>query len=440
MDKTAISSLIFEWQGTVQRRQGIERELESRLLAAIGSRPIKIVTGFRRSGKSFLVQQVAKRLLDNAVILPANLLYLNLEDFRLMEITTPERLNQVYELFLSVSAQPGKKLLIFDEIQNVANWDRFIRTIYERDGDEVEIILTGSNSELLSSELGSNLAGRFIEFFLHPFSFREYLAWHRISVASAAEFQRNRREIMAGFHDFLTFGGLPELFTISDNDARLSYLSGILSKVILDDVVRRFRVDNVTLLEKVFQYLMANAGNVTTFASLTRHAKVLGIPAKNETVIAYCSYFVKAFALFEASRFSWKQNRVFSDTRKYYSIDTGLITLYRPMADNLGVRLEQCVYLELMRRGKIPMFATNDAGRELDFVIPDDDRGYDKYQVTTALTPEDEKRELGAFSSADPWLQGGKNLLLSLDDDETPRQWQGVTIPRRNLARWLLGL
>ncbi|MDO9308327.1 MAG: AAA family ATPase, partial [Deltaproteobacteria bacterium] len=196
MDNRTISSLIFEWQGIVQRRQGIERELEPRLLAAIGSRPIKIVTGFRRSGKSFLVQQVAKRLLDSAAILPANLLYLNLEDFRLMEVTTPERLNQVYELFQSVSAQPGKKLLIFDEIQNVANWDRFIRTIYERDGDEVEIILTGSNSELLSSELGSNRAGRFIEFFLQPFSFREYLSWHRLSVSSAADFSRNRREIM----------------------------------------------------------------------------------------------------------------------------------------------------------------------------------------------------------------------------------------------------
>ena len=440
MENSVISALIFEWQGTVQRRQGICRELQPRLLAAIGSRPIKIVTGFRRCGKSFLVQQVAKLLVENGTIIPSNLLYLNLEDFRLMEITTPEKLNQVYELFLTVSAKPGKKLLIFDEIQNVTNWDRFIRTIYERDGDEVEIILTGSNSELLSSELGSNLAGRFIEFFLQPFSFREYLAWHRTSVGTAADFARNRREIMTAFNDFLTFGGLPEIFTISDNDARLSYLSGILSKVILDDVVRRFRVDNVTLLEKVFQYLMANAGNVTTFASLTRHAKALGISAKNETVIVYCSYFVKAFALFEVSRFSWKQNRVFSDTRKFFCIDTGLITLYRHTADNLGVRLEQCVFLELMRRGKTCMFATNDAGRELDFVTPDDQRGYDKYQVTATLTPEDEKRELGAFSLADPWLQRGENLLLSLDDDETARQWQGVNIPRRNLVRWLLGV
>jgi len=86
------------------------------------------------------------------------------------------------------------------------------------------------------------------------------------------------------------------------------------------------------------------------------------------------------------------------------------------------------------------MFATNDAGRELDFVTPDDQRGYDKYQVTATLTAEDEKRELGAFSSADPWLQRGDNLLLSLDDDESPRQWQGVTIPRCNLVRWLLDI
>ena len=257
MNNDILSAVIFEWQNLIQRRQGVVRGLEAKLLGAMGSRPIKIVTGFRRSGKSFLVQQVVGRLVREGRVDPANVLYLNLEDFRLMEVTTPERLNQVYELFLSLSARPGKKLLVFDEIQNVKDWDRFIRTIYEKDSGDIEIILTGSNSELLSSELGSNLAGRFIEFFLLPFSFREFLAYRSVKVEDKAGYLRNKREISALFTEYLNHGGFPEVFDIPSPESKLSYLSGIVSKVILDDVVRRFKVDNVTLLEKLFHYLMA---------------------------------------------------------------------------------------------------------------------------------------------------------------------------------------
>jgi predicted AAA+ superfamily ATPase len=440
MNNDILAAVIFEWQSLVQRRQGVTRELEEKLLGAMGSRPIKIVTGFRRSGKSFLVQQVAGHLLREERIEPANLLYLNLEDYRLMEVTTPERLNQVYELFLSLSARPGKKLLIFDEIQNVADWDRFIRTIYEKDGDETEIILTGSNSELLSSELGSNLAGRFIEFFLMPFSFREFLAYRTVKVEDKSGYLRQKREISALFTEYLSYGGLPEIFDIPSTESKLSYLSGIVSKVILDDVVRRFRVENVTLLEKLFHYLMAGAGSVSTFASLSRRSAAMGIRTKPETVIAYCSYLLKAFAIFEVSRFSWKQNRVFSDTRKYYSVDTGLITLYRPPEENQSLRLEQVVYLELRRRSGAVFFGTNDGGKEIDFIMPAGERRYDKIQVTATLTPDDEKRELGAFTLADVNLLKGTNLLLSLDEDETQLQWQGVIIERKNLVRWLLAV
>ncbi|MEI6205917.1 MAG: ATP-binding protein [Desulfuromonadales bacterium] len=440
MDTATITTLIFEWQSIILRRQGIRRDMEEPLFCSLGSRPIKIVTGFRRSGKSFLVQQVAKRLLVEERIAEQNLLYLNFEDFRLMEVTSPERLNEIFELFLSVSAKPGKKLLIFDEIQNVTNWDRFIRTIYEKEDTDTEIILTGSNSELLSSELCSNLAGRFIEFSLLPFSFSEFLAFRGAMVATVADYHRNRREINTFFSEFLKFGGLPEVFTISEADAKLSYLSGVLSKVILDDIIRRFRVDNVVLLEKIFHFLLANAGSITTFASLARQAGSLGIQTKSETIITYCSYFIKAFALFEVNRFSWKQNRVFSDTRKYYTVDTGLITLFRPSEENISSRLEQCVFLELMRRRSPPFFGTNDVGREIDFVVPSGERRHDKYQITAKLTAENEKRELGSFALADPYLQAGANLLLTLEDDENGRVWQGVQIERKNLGKWLLRL
>lgn len=438
MNSETLSIVLFEWQSLIRQRSGVTRQVEKNIVGAIGSKPIKIVTGFRRSGKSFLVQQVARRLLDGGVIEPANLLYLNLEDFRLMEITSPAALNQAYELFLTSSAKPGRKLLIFDEIQNVPDWDRFIRTIYERDGADIEIILTGSNSELLSSELGTNLAGRYIEFSLLPFSFRAFLTYRGITIGDEGDYFRQRQEIHRLFNEYLRYGGLPEVFDINGAEARLSYLSGIVSKVILDDVVRRFQVSNIVLLEKLFHYLMAGAGNVTTFASLVRRAKALGIRTKPETVINYCSYLLKSFALCEINRFSWKQNRVFSDTRKYYSVDPGLVSLYSSMAESHSARLENVVFLELKRRGLEIFFGTNDTGRELDFLASKGDRHFDRYQVAVTLTADDERRELGAFSLADPYLKTGDNIFLSLDEGEEGLRWQDVKINSNNLIRWLL--
>jgi predicted AAA+ superfamily ATPase len=160
MTKHEILTLIADWQNHILRIGGIEREYEAQILDTIGSKPIKIITGFRRTGKSFLVQRLANKLIQEKRFPVSNVLYLNFEDFRLMEINIPDRLDDVYQIFKTEVAQEGDTLLIFDEIQKVAHWDRFIRTVYERDV-ESEMILTGSNSELLSSEIGSNLAGRF---------------------------------------------------------------------------------------------------------------------------------------------------------------------------------------------------------------------------------------------------------------------------------------
>ena len=125
MEKDDVIRLIAEWQNRILRIQGIYREYLDALHATIGSKPIKIITGFRRSGKSFLVQLAARKLIENNTFSVSNILYLNFEDFRLAGINTPEKLDTFYRVFRAEIADDKKKLLIFDEIQNVNNWDRF---------------------------------------------------------------------------------------------------------------------------------------------------------------------------------------------------------------------------------------------------------------------------------------------------------------------------
>ena len=434
MKPETIRKLIFEWQDRIMTRQGVARHLEPRILESLGSRPMKIVTGFRRSGKSFLTQRIARQVVTSGSVPRENILYLNLEDYRLLECVTPEQLDQVFTIFGQTTVA-GRRLIIFDEIQNVHNWDRFIRTLYERE-EELDIILTGSNSELLSAELGSNLAGRFIEFFLLPFSFREYLSYRNEATGVGRDWNRRIPALKRYFSEYLAYGGLPEVFDIPAGEAKLSYLSGVLTKVVLDDVVKRFRVEHVGVLEKLLTYLLATVGNVTSFAALVKKSAALGVPLKHSTVIDYVSYLRKAFALYEVGRFSWKQSRHFATTRKYYAVDTGLASIVRPVNENHSFRLENVVCLELLRRGAELYYGSSDTGREIDFLARFGDR-WQQYQVADTLTDENRKRELGAFVLAAPHL-GDDRTLLTLDDDEGVMIHDGVEVRGRNLVKWLI--
>lgn len=434
MQAEVIRKLIFEWQNRVMTRQGVARHLEPRIIESLGSRPIKIVTGFRRSGKSFLTQRIARQLVESGIIPRENILYLNLEDYRLLECVTPEKLDMVVTLFDQTTVS-GRRLIIFDEIQNVRNWDRFIRTIYER-GEDLEILITGSNSELLSAELGTNLAGRFIEFFLLPFSFMEFLSYRNALPSTTREIDRNLPLLNRYLSEYLSFGGLPEVFDIPAAEAKISYLSGVLTKVVLDDVVKRFRVEHVGLLEKLLTYLLATVGNITSYSALAKKSAAMGIPLKNSTVIDYVTYLLKSFAMFEVGKFSWKQSRHFATSKKYYAVDTGLASIARPLEENRSFRLENLVFLELLRRRAEVHYGSSDTGREIDFLARTPS-GWEQYQVSDSLTEENRKRELGAFALAAPHLSG-ERIILTLDHEEGTVSYDGVEIERRNLVRWLL--
>jgi len=432
-------NLLLEWQKRILNVQGIQRECEDILMGAMNSKPIKIVTGFRRSGKSFLVQRIAKKMVENGSVKLQNILYLNFEDFHFMEINDPYKLDEIYMLYKGEIANEGKKLLIFDEIQSVKDWDRFIRTIYEQN-DNIEILLTGSNSELLSSELGSNLAGRFIELQIFPFNFKEYLTFNAISFATEQDFLRNSEQIRKSFSDFVKYGGMPETFSISTEHARYSYLEGILSKVILDDIIKRFGVKNSFALERILLYLYSAIGNNISFNRITQFCKQLGINLKSETTITYIQHIIKTFALYEVSKFDWKLNKIFSTSRKYYAIDTGFINFASVVDNNYSKQLENIVFIHLKQRSKKIYFGELSNGKEIDFIAETRDGRRTKYQVTVKLHEDNYDRELSPFSFGNEHIKREENILLSMESEEKEILYNDIIIKKRNLLRWLLDL
>ncbi|HPG36296.1 MAG TPA: ATP-binding protein, partial [bacterium] len=320
MDKSILFPIILEWQKIVAQTEGIFRSYQSELFELIGSKPIKIVTGFRRSGKSFLVQKTISQLIAEKKIAKRNVLYLNFEDYQLASINNAQLLDEVFQLFMNEIAEEGKKLIVLDEIQLVNDWDKFVRTIYEKYRN-IEIILTGSNSELLSSELGSNLAGRFVEIKILPFDFKEFTLIRGLNIKSEKDYFENINKINSLFGEYLNFGGLPELVSITTEKAKQSYLEGVLSKVVLDDVVNRFNVRQPAVIDQIIKYLFIGTGNITSYARISTHLKTAGHDVKSDTVANYVDFIVKTFAMYALEKLEYKQSRVFGTIKKFYSVD-----------------------------------------------------------------------------------------------------------------------
>lgn len=443
MDKEQILKIITEWQNSILQIEGIERDYEKELLSLIGSKPIKIITGFRRSGKSFLLQRVLKNLILKKKIKLENILYLNFEDFQLTPINSPEKLEDILRTFIELVASSGNVIIALDEVQNVNHWDKFVRTLYEKKlfgKYAVEIILTGSNSELLSSEIGSSLAGRFIELFILPFSFLEYLRYLQISIKNKSEYYRNYGKIKKHFYDYIKYGGLPEHLSITNEKAKYSYLEGVLNKVVLDDVIKRFKVKNSSLVEKILQYQISNIGNKISYSRVKNYIHDLGYEIKQDTLVNYVQYFLKGFALYEVGKFDWKAKRVFSGLKKYYSVDTGIANLYKGLTNNFSKLLENVIYLHLKRDSEIKNIHYFENQKEIDFISQLRTGIFNKYQISQEINRENEKREQDAFIEVDKFLKTGKNILLSLDENENEITYKGIKIYRKNIIKLLIGL
>ncbi len=439
MDKSILFPIILEWQKIVAQTEGIFRSYQSELFELIGSKPIKIVTGFRRSGKSFLVQKTISQLIAEKKIAKKNVLYLNFEDYQLASINNAQLLDEVFQLFMNEIAEEGKRLIVLDEIQLVKDWDKFVRTIYEKYRN-IEIILTGSNSELLSSELGSNLAGRFVEIKILPFDFKEFTLIRGLNIKSEKDYFENINKINSLFGEYLNFGGLPELVSITTEKAKQSYLEGVLSKVVLDDVVNRFNVRQPAVIDQIIKYLFIGTGNITSYARISTHLKTAGHDVKSDTVANYVDFIVKTFAMYALEKLEYKQSRVFGTIKKFYSVDTGFSALYGGYIKIYSRLLENVVFLKLKRESDQINFGQNESGKEIDFVVTERDRSVTNYQVAVTLNESNKDRELSSFVSIDRYISNGRHLFLSTDTDEKTIEYSGIEIERRNIVRWLLGV
>ena len=398
----------------------IKRELYmKRIRPFIGSDLIKVLTGLRRSGKSVMLELIQEELI-NSGISGTQFISINFESMSNAYLCTAKALHS--EIIKRVSTFKGKSYLFFDEIQEVEQWEKCVNSF--RVDLDCDIYITGSNAKLLSGELATYLAGRYVEFVIYPFSYEEFIQLYRSNFPETSQSD--------AFTKYLTVGGMPYLNNLKyASEPSRQYLQDIYNSVVLKDVIKRNNIRDVDLLERIIAYITANVG--TTF-SATRISKYLiseGRSVSTETVLNYIRACEDAFLFYRVKRQDLQGKKILTVNEKYYIADHGMReAVFGGNMRDINLILENIVYMELLRRGyDVTVGKTND--KEIDFVC--EKRGQKLYvQVSYLLASEETiDREFGVYDSI---RDNFPKYVVTLDEFDMSRDG----IKHRNIRDFLL--
>ena len=335
---------------------GVDRkEYIQKLVDYQQSKLIKVLVGQRRVGKSHILRQYIQHLINQGVN-PINTLYINKEytDFDFIE--KYQDLDGFIKLYIKEKKVKGKIHVFIDEVQRIEGWEKLINSLSQDYTKEFEIIITGSNSDLLSGELSSLLSGRYVQFLILPLSFEEYVSFTNV--------EANRTNYM----HYLQSGGLPELIHLPVEETKRHYLGALRDTVLLRDVVQRYQVKDTTLLSDVFSYLVNNTSNLFSINNLVNYFKSKNRKTNYETLSNYIQYILQTYVVYKCERYDIKGKEIIAGNAKYYLNDLSFKNLLYPgFTHGYGYLLENLVYIELLRNGFTPYVGTL-KNKEVDFV------------------------------------------------------------------------
>lgn len=398
----------------------IKRELYmSRIRPFIGTDLIKVMTGIRRCGKSVMLKLIQQELTESGVS-STQFISINFEDMCYSHLLTAQALND--EIVKRAKEIGGKVYLFFDEIQEVKDWEKCVNSL--RVSLDCDIYITGSNAKLLSSELATYLGGRYVEFVIYPFSFGEFIELYH-SVNPDVSNQQC-------FQEYLLAGGMPYLANLRYEDApSKQYLHDLFNSVQLKDIVKRNKIRDVDLLERIIAYVIANVGTTFSATSLAKFLKNEHRTVAPETILNYIKYCCDAYLFYQVKREDLQGKQVLSSNEKYYIADHGIReAIFGVNMRDINLILENIIYLELLRRGyEVTVGRMGD--KEIDFVCSRS--GKKLYvQVTYLLASEETiSREFGVY---DAIRDNFPKYVVSLDEFDMSRNG----IKHRNVRDFLL--
>lgn len=399
------------------------KEYIDKLLSYKDKDIIKVITGLRRSGKSTLLELFRALLLSDSVM-PEQIQFYN---FELPENFLNKQWDTLY-FEMKLKLQTDKQNYIFlDEIQNITDFEKLVDGLYATNNTDVYI--TGSNANLLSSELATLLSGRYIEISILPFSFAEYLE------ARGVDIKNKYLNYEAYFFDYVNETSLPKGVDLRKEgyDIVYEYLGALYATIIEKDITQRHKINDKRAFGNVVKFIASNIGSQVSPSSISKALKADNQTVHHSTVENFIAYLVESFVFYCVHRFDIKGKKQLATLEKYYLVDVGLLNvlLGRERDANRGHILENVVYLELLRRGyKIWTGALRNG--EIDFTVKNRDGEIEYYQVSWEIsTTETANREFAPLESVKD--NYAKYLLTT---ESFPQNRAGII--HKNVFEWLL--
>lgn len=369
---------------------------------------IKVLTGIRRSGKSVMLKLIMEELKQNKID-EKQFININFENLINRELTTADKL---HEYILKKASEIKKKCYIFlDEIQEVKDWEKCINSLRVNDGYDFDIYITGSNAKLLSGELSTYLAGRYVEFVIYPFSFKEFL-----ETLKSIQQDVSTRE---AFQKYVKFGGMPFLYNLAfEEEASLQYLKDIYSSIILKDITQRNKIRDTDLLERVISYLIMNVGNNFSATSISKFFKSENRKVSVETILNYIKAAEESFLIYKVSRDDLIGKKVLNVNEKYYIADHGMReAIFGSNQRDINQIFENIIYLELLRKG-YNVRVGKVGNLEVDFVCT---KGNEKIYVQVAYLLASAETIEREFTSLEKINDNYPKYVISMDEFDMSR-------------------
>lgn len=350
-----------------------------RIEPMINTEFIKVITGVRRCGKSYLLLMIKDKLLQMGIS-EKQIIYLNFENPEYFDLLSYQKLYN----YLKEKVVPNQKnYFLFDEIQEVTDWQKLINGL--RIAFDSDIYITGSNASLLSGELATYLTGRFVEIKMLPLTFKEYLHFTNSENADPGRY----------FNNYLQYGGFPSVVLQDNSQLKRDVLSGIYNSILLRDVAGRATIKNTAVLERIALFLLANTGQLISINKIANTLRSGGLKVSNNTIESYINLLEDAFLFYKVPRYDIRGKEYLHGQGKYYVVDLGFVRSQLQRENiNRGSRIENLVFLELLSRG-YEVFVGKYDTKEIDFVAQKDTKT--KYIQVTDHIPANNNRETENF-------------------------------------------
>ena len=389
--------IVLKQKEAIEKADGsVRRDVLGEILNWFGDSRVIILTGIRRCGKSTILRQIMGE--------KESCCYVNFEDERFLDFKAQD-FEALNEVLIEVYNNP--KVYFFDEIQNIARFETFVRRLQD---DGKKVIITGSNASLLSKEFGTRLTGRYKPFEIFPFSFPEYLRFKGIYPGKDWSYKTQKRvQVKKAFNEYLSSGGFPEYLKTGDRE----YIKDVFDNILYRDVIARYSIKKQRVIKELVGILATNISSTFTYNSIKTTLNL----GNSITVKEYISYLANSYFFFEVPKFDFSLRRSLNAPKKIYLIDTAFNQVAGfNFSPNSGKNLENVVFIELRRRKKEVYYF---AGKgECDFVVKDGSKVTGAIQVCYEFSKENRDREISGLLEALEKFKIKEGCVITFDQEE----------------------